>query len=95
MPVANTCQSDWVFVPDATEAANQQIQPPVIGDGDCQQGAIQFGALSGIADGQDFKAILFGDCTGNWTMSSGGARSAVTAGASQIIAGNLRRRQRR
>jgi hypothetical protein len=91
LPVANTCASDWIFVPEAAQAANQQILPPLIGDGECRQGAIQFGALTGIADGQDFKAILFGDCTGNWTMSSGGARSAATAGAPQIIAGNLRR----
>jgi hypothetical protein len=92
LPVAATCKSDWIFVPDADRAANQQTFAPVIGDGGCQPGAIHFDPLSGVADGQDFKAILFGDCTGNWTMAPpGGARSAVAAGAPRIIAGNLRR----
>jgi hypothetical protein len=91
LPVAKACNSDWTFVPDATQIENQHVLAPVIGNGNCQQGAIQFDQLLGVAHGQDFKAILFGDCTGNWTMASGAARSAVATSSPLITAGNLHR----
>jgi hypothetical protein len=91
LPVAETCDSDWIFVPDAAWIENQEISEPSIGGGDCQQGAIHLDTLAGVADGQDFKAILFGDCTGNWSMSSGGALTARTADAPRILAGKLHR----
>jgi hypothetical protein len=69
LPVAETCTSDWIFIPDPTPVENQQVFAPVIGVGECQQGSIHLDELSGVAHGQDFKAILFGDCTGNWTMT--------------------------
>jgi hypothetical protein len=91
LPVADACASDWIFVPDATQIENQEIFAPVIGGGDCQQGSIHLEGLSGVAHGQDFKAILFGDCTGNWTMSApGAARAAMATNGPQIIAGKLR-----
>jgi hypothetical protein len=92
LPVAEACGSDWLFVPDAAQVENQQLVAPMIGGGDCQQGAIHLQALTGIAHGQDFKAILFGDCTGNWTMPApGAARTAARTGAARILAGSLRR----
>jgi hypothetical protein len=90
-PVADACNSDWIFVPEATQIENQEISAPVVGGGDCQQGAIRFDGLPGIAHGQDFRGILFGDCTGNWSTSSGGARTALSSDAPQIFAGKLHR----
>jgi hypothetical protein len=34
--------------------------------GPCQPGAISCSPLVGNPSGQNFTAILFGDCTGNW-----------------------------
>ncbi len=64
-PVAESCGSDWVFVPDPASAANQRLLAPEMGQG-CPRGAISFEPLSGMVQGQDFVAVLFGDCTGNW-----------------------------
>lgn len=64
--VAETCGSDWVFVPDPAPA-NQTLVQPQIATGSCQPGAIVFpAAMPSLAD-QDFIAVLFGDCTGNWS----------------------------
>jgi hypothetical protein len=64
-PVAESCGSDWVFVPDPASASNQRLVEPEMGQG-CPRGAISFEPLSGMVEGQDFVGILFGDCTGNW-----------------------------
>ncbi len=64
--VAEACESDWAFLPDPAAAENQEIVPPQIGPGTCRRGAISYAPLSGELSGQDFRAILFGDCTGNW-----------------------------
>jgi hypothetical protein len=68
--VANTCGSDWVFVPDPSPASNQTLVQPQIASGTCQPGAIQFDPLVTPVDAQDFIAVLFGDCTGNWMPST-------------------------
>jgi hypothetical protein len=64
--VAELCGSDWVFRPMPAPAANQTLVQPMISAGVCQQGAINYSPLVPPAAGQDFIAILFGDCTGNW-----------------------------
>jgi hypothetical protein len=67
LPVTQTCGSDWVFVPTPSAALNQQLVNPVISTGSCQHGAISYQPFTGgTVSGQDFSAILFGDCTGNW-----------------------------
>ena len=67
LPVAPACKSDWIFVPVATPTPNQQmlIQPQVAPT-PCQPGAIVYQPLTSQVNNQDFDAILFGDCTGNW-----------------------------
>ena len=40
---------------------------PQIASGVCQGGGIEFGSLTSSVSEQNFRAILFGDCTGNWT----------------------------
>ena len=64
-PVAQSCGSDFAFVPIPGPASNQQLIQPVVGSVSCQPGAIVFGPLAGTASGQDFSAVLFGDCRAN------------------------------
>jgi hypothetical protein len=75
-PVAHACGSDWAFMPDPAPTPNQQLVEPVIAAGACQGGSIAFQPLAGEANSQNFLAIAFGDCTGNW-QARGSA--AVTA----------------
>ncbi|MGH7787442.1 MAG: dockerin type I repeat-containing protein [Candidatus Binatia bacterium] len=64
--VAENCGSDWVFRPAPDPAANQTLIQPQIASGVCQQGAISYNPFLPPVGGQDFVALLFGDCTGNW-----------------------------
>jgi Dockerin type I domain len=68
--VATACGSDWLFLPDPDAAANQTLIQPQISSGSCQLGGVEFNPLVTPVDGQDFIAILFGDCTGNWKEPS-------------------------
>lgn len=68
-PVAETCGSDWLFVPNPLPATNQTLVDPAVTTSSCQLGTIAFDPLPRPIHGQDFEAILFGDCTGNWTPS--------------------------
>ena len=65
LPVAQACGSDWLFMPEPAAVAGQTITQPSL-NGSCTPGAIAFAALPASATGQDFRAALFGDCTGNW-----------------------------
>src|SRR5262249_3901597 len=66
-PVADTCQSDWVFRPDPSPVPGQMLIQPKVGGGQCVMGAITYGTLTPPTAGQDFVAILFGDVTGDWS----------------------------
>jgi len=80
-PVAATCGSDWVFDPGMVANAGMQVVHPQMTPGACQPGAVQYQPLAADADAQDFSAIAFGDVTGNWSGSPGGAAAgAVAAG---------------
>jgi hypothetical protein len=65
-PVAEACDSDWAFYPMPTPVVGGQSTLPAPGALPCQPGEIAYDPLSGQALGQNFLAILFGDCTGNW-----------------------------
>ena len=75
-PVAETCGSDWLFVPSPEPVQNQLIIEPQIESGTCQPASIILDPIVGQATGQDFLAILFGDCSGNWQPSAGAGASA-------------------
>jgi hypothetical protein len=64
--VAELCGSDWAFVPSPSGLPNQIVSPPSIAANSCTGGQIIFAPLDGAATQQDFIAVLFGDCTGNW-----------------------------
>jgi hypothetical protein len=65
LPAAESCGSDWIFIPDPATAPNQRLVVPQMAP-QCQTGAIAYEPLSTPISGQDFLAILLGDCTGNW-----------------------------
>jgi hypothetical protein len=75
LPVARRCGSDWAFIPVPAFAPNQLIQPPQINAGSCHPGAIAFQPLDDPAADQNFSAVLFGDCSGNWQPAGSGALS--------------------
>ena len=66
LPAAQTCGSDWLFVPAPTAAPPASSIAPALSASTCQSGAIGFSALSSDASGEDFQAVLIGDVTGNW-----------------------------
>ncbi|MBX3027926.1 dockerin type I repeat-containing protein [bacterium] len=65
LPAAESCGSDWVFIPDPAAAPNQRLLAPQMAPM-CQPGAIAYEPLATPIDSQNFLAILLGDCTGNW-----------------------------
>ncbi len=96
---AESCDSDWIFIPNAQGAQNQtQIDPLLEGGSTCRPGAIQYNPLTGEIDGQNFTAVVIGDCTGNWT-SAGAATSASLrvggAGGDHTVTVGPERRSRR
>ena len=75
LPVAETCGSDWAFIPAPADLPNQSLIEPQLSIRSCQPGSIVFDPLLGEAPEQDFTAVLFGDCSGNWTSAvQGNAR---------------------
>jgi len=75
---ADQCGSDWLFEPVAAPAPGRSLTMPSLSSGACRMGAMAYQPLSGEAVGQDFLAMLIGDCTGNWVQ---GAALSSTAGA--------------
>ena len=71
LPVAQSCASDWAFLPEADTLPNQTVLDPVPDTSNCRMGSIALNPLQGDAPNQDFRAVLFGDCTGNWHAQSG------------------------
>ena len=67
-PLATACGSDWLFVPNPLAVPNQQVLAPVVQSGTCQPGRIAYNPLAQNAAGQDFRALVIGDCTGNWVQ---------------------------
>ena len=64
--LAGICGSDWAFVPEPTAMPYQHLVLPETGVNTCQPGSIVLDPLLGDAPRQNFSAVLFGDCTGNW-----------------------------
>lgn len=93
-PLAQSCDSDWLFYPVPDAFQFQQITPPSIGSG-CQPGSIALSLTSGaaIAANQHFAGIAIGDCTGNWGQATGGALRQIAlphVPSATVLAGRLR-----
>ncbi len=94
LPVAQTCNSDFAFVPAPAPAANQRLVLPASGLSSCTAGAIAWEPLAAAAAGQDFRAIAFGDCTGNWQPPAGAAAFSRTRGGAAVrVASRLNARR--
>src|SRR5262249_24834153 len=77
LPVTQSCGSDWTFIPVPNAAPNQVLTQPALAVGNCQGGSIAFEPLVGNATNQDFLALLFGDCSGNWQPPAGVGAAAL------------------
>ncbi len=86
---ATACGSDWLFLPVPT-GGNGTPVPPTLSAGTCQPGAIDYASVGSSLFGQDFRALLIGDCTGNWQPGSQSSFARV-AGASQRVVRRGRR----
>jgi Right handed beta helix region/Dockerin type I domain len=95
LPVAQACGSDWAFVPDPDTLPHQVIFDPIPRGNDCRAGTIAFEPLDGDAPNQDFRAILFGDCTGNWSPAAGSAAFVRKSNEPLAHLGRPRRRRTR
>ncbi len=96
---AANCQSDWLFIPNPAAAQNMTKIQPLLSPGTCRMGALQYSPLAGMPDGQDFHAVVIGDCTGNWN-DSGGAQAGLSGmsgrrGGGTILVGAARQRRGR
>ena len=89
LPVGDTCGSDWSFVPEPGPMQQRSVIDPSVGPGTCHDGKIMLEGLLDDAPDQDFRAILFGDCTGNWDSSHSAAlgRSVAAARAPHVRLG--------
>lgn len=76
-PAGNRCGSDWIFMPEPSATANQQLMPPVLSADSCQPGAICWNPLTGDVQHQDFRAAVFGDCSLNWQPSGSAVQSGI------------------
>jgi hypothetical protein len=65
-PVGEACGSDWAFLPAPAAAENQTLIQPAASASPCRPGTIELSPLAEDVAGQDFSAVLFGDCSGNW-----------------------------
>ncbi len=85
LPVAQRCNSDWLFFAKPALTANQSIVPPLITTDTCAAGAIELNPLGAAVSAQDFQGAVFGDCAPD--VSSRVARAAseprVTMGAAR------------
>lgn len=89
-PVAQICGSDWGFVPEPGNGSLEQIQPPHVSTNGCQGGAIDFNPLTATAADQDFSAVLFGDCSGDWQPAAAGTITALRPVTEQVRLGQVR-----
>jgi hypothetical protein len=93
LPVADACASDFAFVPSPAQLPDQRLVMPLPGAASCQPGVIALEPLAGPAAGQDFRAIAFGDCTGNWQPPA--AALGASRGAPSVRIGPARASRRR
>jgi hypothetical protein len=73
-PIAGACAGGWLLRAEPASAPGQRLIAPTVGGGACASGAIAYEPLSAPASRQDFRALLFGDCTGNWHPPGAGLR---------------------
>jgi hypothetical protein len=91
LPVAAACHSEFLFLPEPMTVANQTLIQPMVHDDMCSLGAIDYSPLAGDATGQDFRAVLIGDCTANWQPPTAGAAVRQRGAEPSTLVTRLRR----
>ncbi len=94
LPVAESCATDFAFVPVPDATSDQLLVNPEFNAGSCQYGKIMLESLDVAAQNQDFNAVLFGDCTGNWQSSQGSSALLSTGDQPTVRFGRLHRVRR-
>lgn len=90
LPVADTCDGDWLFVPEPSPAHAQSVVNPSIAADRCSGGRIMIDELLDEANEQNFRALLFGDCTGNWqSQASAGLRGRAGRAGPTVRVGRV------
>lgn len=77
LPATGLCATDWLFAPSPSPALNQTVTLPALTINSCEPGHIQYAPLAGNVTGQDFAAIVVGDCSGNWPDGSAATPTAT------------------
>jgi hypothetical protein len=95
LPAAQACESDWAFEPIAAPAPHQESSEPTVSPASCQSGSITFAPLLDGESNQDFLAVLFGDCTGDWQPSDGVGQTISPLNRARVRLGRPRVTRRR
>jgi matrixin/dockerin type I repeat protein len=91
-PAAALCGSDFVFFPSPSPAANQERIEPALDFAGCRAGALSYAPLLEQVAGQNFRAALIGDCSGNWQPTDArGAEPMLAPEGTALAVGPLRR----
>ena len=88
LPAATACQSSWLFAPEPIGSGS--VTQPTLGNGLCQPGAIGYPQLTDDAVGQNFRALLIGDCTGNWQPAASSGTATLQQRAARTVLTRLR-----
>jgi hypothetical protein len=95
LPAADTCDTDWLFIPNPAAAPDQTVHNPLTETIPCRVGSISFTPLDTAVVNQDFRAVVMGDCTGNWTPPAAAIRriannqrATVRIGRPRSVRGN-------
>jgi hypothetical protein len=94
-PAAERCGSDWLFMPTPEPASNQTVAEAAVSSESCTPGSIGFEPLMEDVGGQNFVAVLLGDCTGNWQPGAGASVSVSAPLEPVVRLGRARRRRNR
>jgi hypothetical protein len=85
LPAAELCGSDFVFFPRPNEAPNQERIEPALDATGCRAGALSYAPLAGQLAGQNFRAALIGDCSGNWQPADARGAEPLLAPAGTAV----------
>lgn len=91
-PAAELCGSDFVFFPSPTQTAPGEAIAPALERAGCRAGALRYAPLLGQVAGQNFRAALIGDCSGNWQPGDArGAEPVLAPAGTELAVAPLRR----
>jgi hypothetical protein len=90
LPSAVRCGTSWLFAPTPGPASGRTLVQPVVTRSACTPGAILFDGLAAPATGQDFLAVVLGDCAVDWPNAGGVSGATVTLGTPESSGSRVR-----